>query len=299
VDSRDRPLARERRLVFGEVAEAYDRARPSYPSSVVDEVLAFAGLAPGAQGGAFASLTPDAPGSRDQRVLEVGAGTGKATVLFAERGFEMLCLEPHPALAAVLARNCAPFPGVRIDGRSLEEWPPEPSAFRLLIAAQAWHWVTPGIGYRKAHAALAPSGTLALFWNRHGWEKSDLGRALDDVYARLAPDVAKEEAPLGPDPYPAADDLTTEIEASGFFGPARVSVHPWSQEYETERYLELIQTYSAHRMLDEDRRRCLVEAVGAAIRSAGGRVTIRYRTRLYLASRQDKMSSPEDKDSQC
>lgn len=42
----DRP--RERRFVFGEVAEDYDRARPGYPVALVDDVLAAAGcLAPG------------------------------------------------------------------------------------------------------------------------------------------------------------------------------------------------------------------------------------------------------------
>src|SRR5712691_10389571 len=47
---------REQRLVFGEVAEAYDRARPRYPSQLVDDVVSFARLGP-----------------RD-RVLEVGCG---------------------------------------------------------------------------------------------------------------------------------------------------------------------------------------------------------------------------------
>jgi hypothetical protein len=54
--------------VFGEVAELYDQARPSYPAVLFDDVIAFA---------------PQSP-----RVLEVGAGTGKATVLLAERGLE-------------------------------------------------------------------------------------------------------------------------------------------------------------------------------------------------------------------
>jgi hypothetical protein len=50
---------REQGTVFGEAAELYDQARPSYPEALIDEVIAFA---------------PPSP-----RVLEVGAGTGKAT----------------------------------------------------------------------------------------------------------------------------------------------------------------------------------------------------------------------------
>jgi hypothetical protein len=38
---------REQRLVFGEVAETYDRVRPGYPQALVDDVLAFARLGAG------------------------------------------------------------------------------------------------------------------------------------------------------------------------------------------------------------------------------------------------------------
>jgi hypothetical protein len=34
----------ERRLVFGQVAELYERARPSYPDELVEDVLAYAQL---------------------------------------------------------------------------------------------------------------------------------------------------------------------------------------------------------------------------------------------------------------
>ncbi|MGZ4350604.1 MAG: hypothetical protein ACXVRX_08795, partial [Solirubrobacteraceae bacterium] len=58
----------EQRLAFGQVAELYDRARPSYPAAAIDAVLAHGRLAPGV------------------RIVEVGAGTGKATELLAGRG---------------------------------------------------------------------------------------------------------------------------------------------------------------------------------------------------------------------
>ena len=60
--------AREQRLVFGEVAEQYDRARPTYPDAVFTDALAYAAFVDG------------------ERVLEVGAGTGKATAGWAAAG---------------------------------------------------------------------------------------------------------------------------------------------------------------------------------------------------------------------
>jgi hypothetical protein len=66
-----------RRLSFGGVADLYDHARPSYPSALVDDVVQYAS-------------TPDAA---PNRAVEVGAGTGKATVLFAARGLDVLAIE--------------------------------------------------------------------------------------------------------------------------------------------------------------------------------------------------------------
>ena len=61
----DRPL----RAVFDEDAERYDRARPGYPAELFADLAAVTGLRPG------------------DRVLEIGPGTGQATVPVAERGY--------------------------------------------------------------------------------------------------------------------------------------------------------------------------------------------------------------------
>lgn len=74
-----------RRLSFDAGAALYDAVRPSYPDVLADDLLATAG----------------------RRVLEIGAGTGKATVVFARRGASIVAIEPGPSLAAVLRRNVA------------------------------------------------------------------------------------------------------------------------------------------------------------------------------------------------
>jgi SAM-dependent methyltransferase len=129
---------REQRLVFGEVAELYDRARAAYSEAVIDDVLRFAG----------------GDGSR-LRALEVGAGTGKATVAFAVRGLAIVAIEPSAAMAAVARRNCKPFPNVRLECTTFEDWAVEANPFDLVFSAQAWHWVTPEVRYVKAAEALS------------------------------------------------------------------------------------------------------------------------------------------------
>src|SRR4029077_1845905 len=138
-------MDRAPRLVFGQVAERYDRVRPSYPHALVDEVIALAG------GG---------------RALEVGAGTGKATLMFARRGVAVHAVEPSAEMASIARRRCADFPGVTIAEGDFEDWHGDRHTFTLVFSAQAWHWVSPEVKYVRAREALSSRGLLAVFWTR-------------------------------------------------------------------------------------------------------------------------------------
>jgi protein-L-isoaspartate O-methyltransferase len=111
----------EQRLAFGRVAELYDRARPSYPTAVVDELIERASVRPG------------------DRVLEVGAGTGKLTCLLAERGLAVLALEPSGEMAELARINCERYPLVEVEQVDFERWQPSVPPLPLVVSAQAWH----------------------------------------------------------------------------------------------------------------------------------------------------------------
>lgn len=257
---------RDKATVFGEVAELYDRARPGYPDALLDEMIAFA---------------PELP-----RVLEVGAGTGKATVLLAARGLEVLALEPSVQMAAVARRQCARFPRVEITVSGFENWTAEPEAFQLVVSAQAWHWIAAEVRYPKAREVLTPGGVLAVFWNRPLWEDAALRAALDDVYEHCAPELNAREPSLPGLTQPRVDEeRATEIETSGFFGPVTRCSYRWSKSYTADEYLALLQTQSDHRMLAADKRARLLGGVAGIIERSGGSIAVDYETRLYLARR--------------
>jgi SAM-dependent methyltransferase len=257
---------RIQRLVFGEVAAEYDNVRPSYPPALVDRVMEYGSLRPG------------------DRALEVGSGTGKATILFARRGLSILCLEPSPGMATVAKRNCAFYPQVSIVVSSLEEWQGEPGAFDLLLSAQSWHWIDPHVGYAKAHDVLVPFGVLALFWNRLVWKDVVLRHDLKAVYARVAPELATNSPGfLGLDGREDPSVRAREIAESGLFDDVSLELFQWSKDYQRDRYLQLLNTQSHHRMLPEDKRRRLLEAVAGLIDERGGKIRVDYSTELYLA----------------
>src|ERR1700729_3539239 len=108
----------QRASSFGAVADLYDRARPGYPAAL------------------FAHIARRLPGPR---VLEVGAGTGKATAGLLSLGLEVTCIEPDEQMAAVLAQRTAARPPAAIAVSSFEAFT-APGTYDGLTSGQAWHW---------------------------------------------------------------------------------------------------------------------------------------------------------------
>src|SRR5437588_8084618 len=211
---------RERRLAFGDVAELYDRARPSYPGALVEDVVTFAGAGVGS------------------RALEVGGGTGKATALFAERGLEIVALEPSAEMAAVCERNCQRYGNVEIKQVDFERWGLGEERFRLVLSAQAWHWVNPEIRYTHAREALEAGGALAVFWNRPDWEACPVREEVAEAYERVVPDLCAGAA-VGPGTmHPRARtrrewwaDWDAELRAATGFDSPEARSYRWQETY--------------------------------------------------------------------
>src|SRR5437773_7649949 len=88
---------RSRRELFDQAAEYYDEARPKYPDRLFDDLLTAAAEYP--RSGWWAQ----------SRVLEIGPGTGQATLPLLERGCAVVAVELGPRLAARLRAHAAGF----------------------------------------------------------------------------------------------------------------------------------------------------------------------------------------------
>jgi trans-aconitate methyltransferase len=246
----------EQGLIFGEVAEQYDRARPSYPDALFDAIVEYGALRPG------------------DIALEIGAGTGKATRGFVGRGLAVHALEPSPGMARVLRDSDA-----EVEETTFEDWEPRAAAYRLVYAAQAWHWVRGADRYEKAADALEPGGTLALFWNKPRAWTGALGTENDAAYDKYAPALTSSVGKW------ELDRTLDEIAAVDAFRGATKRVVTWTQTYTTSEWLTLLGTHSDHRMLPEAQRTLLHTEVGRAINRHGGSVEVTYDAMLYLATR--------------
>lgn len=169
------PEARGDGRVFDEIADEYDRHRPTYPDALVDR--ACEGLGPGA------------------RVLEIGCGTGQLTRSLLARGLRVTAVEPGRQLLARArdqlrgAVSDARFLNARLEDASL------PSArYAAVFSASAIHWVDPDSSWRKAADALVDGGSLALvsyFGLDEPYSAGDQ-QELRAALARIAPELADE-----------------------------------------------------------------------------------------------------------
>lgn len=185
---------------FGNVAVAYDDARPQYAPEALSRAAAALGL------------------DTSARVVELGAGTGTLTRSLVGRFAEVVSVEPDDEMRAVLEAS-APEAASH---RGTAERIPLPDTYAdAVFVADAFHWFDAAAAVREIARILRPRGGLALLWNL--WWTADAEgtsdgldpplpaaarRLFDGVYVRSGraaaahvrddPRAAFAESPFGP-----------------------------------------------------------------------------------------------------
>ncbi len=261
-------------LLFDEVPELYDRVRPAYPEELFADLAAISGIGEGSC------------------VLEVGPGTGQATRPLAGLGCSVTAVEAGPGMAALARRNLAGLPGVEVETARFEDWDDRARMFDAVLAASAWHWVDPAIGWARAHDLLRPQGWIVLLANVVVRREGE-----PEVYAATA-DIHERYSPGNPDwghPPLEAEILATDegwgtVERAqppgALFGPTTVRFYPHVKWFDGEGFADLLRSTSVYRRLGADIREPLLDAIAERVRTAmGDRAPRRYLSVLRAAQR--------------
>jgi SAM-dependent methyltransferase len=251
---------------FDRIAASYDDVRPGYPDALYDRIIEFGSLAP------------------TTRVLEVGSGTGKATLPLAERGFEMRCIEPGVHLAALARANLAHLPKVAFVTTTFEEWPLERASFGMAFCAQAFHWLDPARRLPRFAEALRDRGVLALFGNVPRLPPCQLRDDLDVCYETLAPSLSNRR---GAETWYGGSEspIMPELRACHQFEDIQFTAFDWKIAMGGALYCQLLSTYSDHSTLPPSQLATLLTRIGDIVRAHGGTVELSYRTGVFLARR--------------
>ena len=191
-------VATERRKAqaasFGAAATTYERARPSYPAEAIDWLLP-----PGAQ-----------------RVLDLGAGTGKLTRGLLGRGPGIVAVEPSAGMRDQLARVLT---GVTVLAGTAEQIPLADHAVDAVLVAQAWHWVDPVRAVPEAARVLTPGGRLGLLWNIRDERADWVAELTRVIHTPDYTDNGSANPPVGP---PFGPVQRFDVEWSRLIRPAEI-----------------------------------------------------------------------------
>ena len=215
-----------RALSFGSVAEAYERFRPGYPVELLDLVTAYAGEPIGT-------------------ALEIGAGTGKATRLFAQGGVAVTATEPDAAMLAELRKH------VPADVTTLQaafEDLPLDSSYDLVYAAAALHWTNPEGRWERMAALVRPGGVFTSF----GVPIQLADPALREAARAARAPYLEEDGVPSPDGTPADRPMQwpgTELQQSEWFTDVRQATIDRRLTMSAADFIGHLSTVSAYVML--------------------------------------------------
>lgn len=161
--------------VFSGKAQAYAKARPGYPDAAMEHICA---LVPA--GAVFA---------------DVGAGTGKFTVLLARYTPAVFAVEPNADMRGELAAATAACPNVTIVGGAAEATTLPDSSVDVVICAQALHWFDADAFRAECRRIGRPGGiAVAVYNNMPGGSINNCNSATTAFFAN--PAVAQFPNPI-------------------------------------------------------------------------------------------------------
>jgi SAM-dependent methyltransferase len=243
---------------FGRAADAYERSRPSYPAAAVDRMCAELGIAAGT------------------RVLDLAAGTGKFTRLLADRGADLVAVEPSEAMREQFA---AAVRGVPVDAGTAEAIPLADSSVDAVVVAQAFHWFDAPRALAEIARVLRVSGGLGLIWN----ERDESIPWVAELSHVMRWDVQM--------PYRVGTDFRRVLDESGRFTRAQRGRFEFAQELDREGLCERVSTTSFIAAMEPTEREQILDGVRALVAGFPERFELPYVTEVFWCREAGKNAS--------
>ncbi|WP_224277838.1 class I SAM-dependent methyltransferase [Streptomyces sp. LS1784] len=246
---------------FGRAAVAYAEHRPDYAHAAVRWAL------------------EAAPGPR---VLDLGAGTGKLTATLIALGYEVVAVEPDPAMLAELRGS---LPAVRALPGSAEAIPLPDGSVDAVVSGNAMHWFDMDAAGPEIARVLAPGGVLAGLWN-----------VFDDRVDWVA-GLARVTGPaaIGPRDVPAGwrtETARMHLPTSGGearFESAEQAEFPHGQQRTADSLVATLATKAGILVMPERRRETLLDETRTYLagrpETGGGEFTLPMLTSVLRARR--------------
>lgn len=251
----------KRALSFQKTAQLYDKVRPGYPSTWVSDLEKLTKI------------------DSKTTILEVGSGTGIATTDLINVTKHITCLDPGQDMLEIAKTK---FPDLSFIHSTFEKLTTD-KLFNMIVSAMAWHWVDPEVGYKKAASLLTKSGFLVIIRYYHiDNNPNSFHNRAQYIYEKYNKNTVTKR---NTEQLKRIKDDAQALNNS-YFRLVKKIEYKWQQNYSTEEYLALRNTYSDHlTMKPELRERMECELRDFAQDEFGGKLIKKYTTVLFIAQK--------------
>lgn len=242
---------------FDKVAQEYEHYRLAYPKELFNDIFTYC--------------------AHGQTALEIGIGTGKATLPFLEKGFEIVAVEPNRNMMAIAEAKYRNWNNLEIIQSKFEDYHPE-KTFDLVYAASAFHWVKSEERLRMVYELLNKNGCFARFKTMNILKEnvSENNDILREIYRTYIPDYLPD--------YPGGKHIgEDEYRRAGFVRTVR-NTYDRDVSFSVADYIALINTYTEYIDLDYNLRKTFEAEIQSRLEAQGG-VKVTQMCTLFMAAR--------------
>lgn len=250
------------RLKFNEVAAEYDKWRPTYVPQLYTDIMDFSSI------------------NETSHVLEIGIGTGQATLPILKTNCHLTAVELGDELAAYSRKKFENYKNFEVKNMAFEDYECPDNSLDMIYSASSFHWIPEETGYPKVYRLLKSGGTFAHFANHPNKDKENesLHVAIQKVYSKYMPYTGEmtehnEEKCI---------EISDAIKKYGFID-VNFKLYYRTRTFDAESYISLISTYSDHRAMEEEQWILFANEMKETINSFGGKINVYDIIDLHLA----------------
>ena len=253
------------RFTFNEDVLNYDKMRPTYVKELYENIIQFSNL------------------DSKKNALEIGIGTGQATLPFLNIGCNLTAVELGEDMAKFSKAKFAKFHNFDVINSDFESADLENDAYDLIFSATAFHWIPQKVGYTKVFNLLKSGGVIALFWNHPARIDEKLDFAIEEIYNKYeSTSESTNESPVHRFSEEKCLEIAETIKKFGFVD-VECKLYYSTRFFDAPQWVSLLNTNSDHRARQEKTRILLENELSNVINNFGGRIEIKDTIDLYLA----------------
>ncbi len=247
---------------FNAVYSEYDKWRPTYIAELYRDIFTYKQI------------------DRSSHILEIGIGTGQATLPFLERGCSLTAIELGDKLAKYVKQKFSNYKNFTVINSAFQDFECPPNSFDIIFSASAFHWIPEETGYTKVYEMLKSGGVFARFAN-HPYkdkEREEIHVAMQKIYAIYMPGVS------GGTEY-SEEDAKNRADISKKYGFVDVNymLYHRTRTFNAKEYISLLGTYSDHIAIEEQKRLKFFAEIQKVIEDLGNKITMYDTIDLQLA----------------